>query len=92
MELCRMKLELDSIVLIASTDKMLIFSKSSYRMFRRLLATVGGYMNESNSTVILQAVEQLAHRNHDWSQSVKSIIDELQDQQLAFDHSEVIAG
>jgi len=89
-----MKLELDSIVLIASADKTLSFSKSSYKQFRRLLATVGGNLDESNSDVVLQAVDFLLYSNSDWSVSVRSVIAELQDQQLAFDEFEleVIAG
>lgn len=89
-----MTVELDSIILIASTDNTLSFSKSSYGLFRALLATVGGNLDESNSTVVLQAVDFLLYSNSDWSVSVRSVIAELQDQQLAFDEFEleVMAG
>lgn len=87
-----MKIELDSIVLIASTDETLSLSQSSYRQFRRLLATVGGNLDDSNSAIVLQAVNFLLYSNSDWSVSVRSTIEVLQDQQLAFDHSGVIAG
>jgi len=83
-----MKLELDSIVLIASTDKTLSFSKSTHRLFRALLATVGRNLDESNSTVVLQAVNFLLYSNSDWSVSVRSIIEELRNQQLEFEQLE----
>ncbi|GAH94254.1 unnamed protein product [marine sediment metagenome] len=84
--------EIDSIALIASADKTLSLSKSSYRLFRKLLATTGGELDDSNSTVILQAVEQLSYRNYPWSVSVRSIIEVLQDQQLEFERFGRVAG
>lgn len=70
----------------------LSFKECSNSLFRRLLATTGGELDESNSNIVFQALERLYYYNQAWSVQTGLLIELLVDYQREIDQFKVMSG